>query len=80
MDATLKSEVDALITTRILAFLSQLIETGQIQAVELKGPNAIPPFSHCNQSAHMQTDGLSINLAPHQGDPLQSRLYEHGHE
>lgn len=44
MDRVLKSEVNALITDRILAYHSQLIETGQIQDVELKGPSAIPPF------------------------------------
>lgn len=80
MDKLLESEIDAQITRRILAYHSQLIETGQIKAVELKGPSAIHPPSHYNQSAHMQKDVPSINPAPHQGEPIQSNLGVHEHE
>ena len=80
MDATLQSEINSLITRRILAYHSQLIENGQIQVVEIPGPRAIPPFSHCNQSEHMQMDDHSINLAPHQGDTSRSNLCEREHE
>jgi hypothetical protein len=70
--------INALITKRILAFYSQLISNGQIKEVEIEGPFAIQPPSHCNQSDHMLTNVLSINLVPQQDDPILSNL--NGHE
>jgi len=80
MDKILALEIDALITKRILAYHSQLISTGQIQSVDLEGPRANPPLSHCNRSERMQKDDPSEGLAPHQGEPLQSNSGGHGHE
>uniref|UniRef100_A0A6H1ZS85 Uncharacterized protein n=1 Tax=viral metagenome TaxID=1070528 RepID=A0A6H1ZS85_9ZZZZ len=64
MNATLKSEINALITTRILAYNSLLIETGQIKTVELKGPSATPTFSRCIQSEHTHLDAPLEGLVP----------------
>lgn len=80
MDKSLEIEINALITERILAYHSQLIATGQIKAVALTGPSAIPSISRCNQSAHTQKDAPSINPVPLQGEPIQSNLGEHAHE
>lgn len=72
MDKLLESEINTLITKRILVYHSQLISTGQIEEVALKGPSAIPLFSHYSQSACMQTDGPSTSPVLQQCDPLQS--------
>ncbi len=80
MDKILKKEIDTMITGRILGYHSLLIETGQIQAVELKGPSATPPLSHCNQSEHMQKGEPSEGLVPLSSDPTQSNSGGHEHE
>jgi len=79
MDKTLKTEVDTLITQRILTFYSALIRRGQIKHVGEKGPSAILPLFHCNQSEHMRQDVRLEGPALHQGDPLQSPLGGHEH-
>ena len=72
MDKTLEIEINALITNRILAYHSRLIKSGQIDDIALKGPSAIHPPSHCNQSGHKRQDGRSEGPVLHQGEPLQS--------
>ena len=80
MNKILESEINALVTEHILTYHSQLISTGQIKDVALKGPSAIRLPSHCNPSGRMRLDALSEDLAPLQGEPLQSNLGVDGHE
>lgn len=71
MDKLLESEINALITRRILNYNRKLIKTGQIEDVPLEGPSAIHPSSYCSQPVCMRMDGLPVSPVLYQDDPLQ---------
>jgi len=64
MNETLRVEVDAMITNRILTYHQGLIEAGQIREFAAKPPGVSRPVSDCSQSGHMPVDvpreGLSL--------------------
>jgi hypothetical protein len=67
--AILETEVDAMITRRILRYHQSLIDNGQIREVALN-----PPASDYSLSEHTHSDDLSEGLAPLQGGHSQQTV------
>jgi hypothetical protein len=61
MDSTLESEINAMITQRILAYHQNLIDGGQIREFAVN----LPAFD-CSQLERRHLDGRSKGLAPQQ--------------
>lgn len=80
MTPELTTEIEAMITQRILAYHQNLIDADQIDDVDLKGPQVSRPPSYCSQLEHRQTDDPSEGLAPLQGALTQPTPYEREHE
>ena len=57
MDSELRSEIDSMITQRIVMYHRGLVSKGQIPDIPNQGPPANPPASGCSQSEHMPPDG-----------------------
>jgi len=70
MSKELKSEINAMITRRILAFRRILIDTGQIQDVGKSAAQANPNASRYNQSAHEFHDDALADHSLLELDPL----------
>ena len=79
MDDTLRAEIDAMITHRILAYHAGLVRQGQIQDIPEDGPLVTHPSSHCNPSAYTLVDRPQEDHPLRQGEPVPERSDEHEH-
>ncbi len=68
LNKELKSEIESLITHRILLFRQILIDTGQIKDVPAPHPKANHLISHCNQTENKLQDCHSEDPVPHLDD------------
>jgi hypothetical protein len=65
MDSTLETEINALITHRILAYHQSLIDGGQIRESLNLGPEANHLSSGYSQSAHRLEETAVTDPVPH---------------
>lgn len=74
------SQIDALITQRILAFYDALIRRGQIPKVSEPGPSLSPQSFGCTPSARTLPDDQQEDPLPPQSGQRESRSCEHARE
>ena len=74
------SDVEAMITNRLVAYHQGLIRKGQIHHVDEECPSAIHQPSHCIQSEHTHRGVQQEGLVPPQCDPLPLDSNEHERE
>ncbi len=67
MDSILETEVNAMITRRILAYHQSLVDGGQIREVTLAGIS--PPTSDYSQSERRHSETFSECPAPPRNEP-----------
>ena len=70
MNCKLESDIETMITRRILAYHELLIKTNQIKRVSLSGPFANHLLSHCIHSERKHLYDQPEGLALPKDDPL----------